>query len=166
MFNNLVYIISRRKNMSEKLKVGDTAPDFEAETYGGEVVKLSDYYKEKIVALYFYPKDNTPGCTKEACSIRDGMDELSELGIQVVGVSTDGVKSHENFRKKYNLNFPLVSDKSKTIINMYGVKSAFGSAKRQTFLIDGKGIIQHIWNKVKTAQHADEIADKVRELNL
>ena len=78
--------------MSKNLKIGDIAPDFEAETYGGDIIKLSDFYNKSIVALYFYPKDNTPGCTKEACSIRDGMDQLDELGIQVLGVSTDGVK--------------------------------------------------------------------------
>lgn len=152
--------------MSKTLKTGDTAPDFEAETYGGEVVRLSDYYKKGFVALYFYPKNNTPGCTKQACSMRDGMAELSESGVQVVGVSTDGVRSHENFRDKYRLNFPLISDKSKDIVNMYGVKSGFGLAKRQTFLIDGQGIIRHIWTKVQTSQHADEVADKIRELKL
>ena len=152
--------------MSEVLSVGDAAPDFVAETYGGETVRLSEYYTKGIVALYFYPKDNTPGCTKEACSMRDGMKELKDLGVQVVGVSTDGVKAHENFKDKYSLNFPLLSDKSKNIINLYGVKSAFGSAKRQTFLIDGDGVIRHIWTKVNTRQHADEVADKVRELGL
>lgn len=157
---------SKGKYMSKTLKTGDTAPDFEAETYGGEVVRLSDYYKKGFVALYFYPKNHTPGCTKQACSMRDGMAELSESGVQVVGVSTDGVKSHENFRDKYGLNFPLISDKSKDIVNMYGVKSVFGSAKRQTFLIDGQGVIRHIWTKVKTSQHADEVADKIRELKL
>ncbi len=80
--------------MSEMPKVGDVAPGIEAETYGGEKIKLSDYKGRSTVALYFYPKDNTPGCTKEACSMRDGMDELQKLGVQVLGVSTDGVKSH------------------------------------------------------------------------
>ncbi len=152
--------------MSEKLKTGDSAPDFEAETYGGEMIRLSDLYKKGIVALYFYPRDNTPGCTKQACSLRDGMDELSKLGVQVVGVSTDGVKAHENFRDKHELNFPLISDKSKSIVSMYGVKGPFGSAKRNTFLIDTNGIILHIWTKVKTSSHADEVAEKVRELAL
>ena len=150
--------------MSKVLSPGDVAPDFEAETYGGETVKLSNYYRDSVVALYFYPKDNTPGCTKEACSMRDGMKELTDLGVQVLGVSTDGIKSHENFKNKYNLNFPLISDKSKNIIGLYGVKSAFGTAKRQTFLIDKDGIIRHIWIKVNTRKHADEVADKVREL--
>lgn len=152
--------------MSKNLEIGDTAPDFKAETYGGEEVKLSDYYKNNVVALYFYPRDNTPGCTKEACSMRDGMEDLKTLGVQVLGVSTDGVRAHENFRDKYNLNFPLISDKSKEIIEKYGVKSKFGSASRKTFLIDKNGTIKYIWNKVNTKQHADEVVDKVKELNL
>lgn len=152
--------------MSKVLNPGDTAPDFEAETYGSETVKLSDVYKKGTVALYFYPKDNTPGCTKEACSLRDGMDDLKGHGIQVLGVSTDGVKAHENFRNKYDLNFPLLSDKSKEIINLYGVKSVFGSAKRETFLINKNGEIVHIWTKVNTKKHAEEILDKVKELGI
>ncbi len=147
-------------------EVGDKAPDIEAETYGGERIKLSDYEGKNIVALYFYPKDNTPGCTKEACSMRDGMEDLKEMGVQVLGVSTDGVKAHENFRNKYDLNFPLLSDKSKEIIQAYGVKSAFGSAKRVTFLIDKSGVIQHVWTKVKTSSHSDEVKEKVQELGL
>ncbi len=150
--------------MSDVLNVGDKAPDFESETYGGDKIRLSDFYKDKIVALYFYPKDNTPGCTKEACSLRDGKDELEKLGVQVLGVSTDGVKAHENFKAKYELNFPLISDKSKKIINLYGVKSAFGTAKRVTFLIDKGGEIKHIWKKVNTKKHSEEVSEKVKEL--
>ena len=151
--------------MSKMPKIGDKAPGFEAETYGGEKIKLSDY-EAKIVALYFYPKDNTPGCTKEACSMRDGMGELEKLGVQVLGVSTDGVVAHENFRNKFDLNFPLLSDKSKDIIKAYGVESDYGSARRITFLIDKSGIIQHVWNKVSTATHSDEVIEKVVELGL
>ena len=152
--------------MSEILNVGDKAPEIEAQTYGGETIKLSDYKGDKTVALYFYPKDNTGTCTKEACSMRDGMEELESLGIQVLGVSTDSVKSHENFKNKYDLNFPLLSDKSKEIIKAYGVESDFGSAKRVTFLIDKSGVIKHIWPKVKAVQHAEDVAEKVKELGL
>ena len=152
--------------MEKNLEIGSQAPDFEAETYGSEKVKLSDFYSQSAVALYFYPRDNTPGCTKEACSLRDGEEDLSALGVRVVGVSTDGVKSHENFRNKYSLNFSLLSDKSKHIINLYGVKSKFGSARRVTFLIEKGGKIAYIWNKVKTSSHAEEIIDKVKELGL
>src|SRR3989304_3872954 len=101
--------------MARMPKSGDKAPDFEAETYEGKKVKLSDFKNKKTVALYFYPKDNTPGCTKEACSMRDGMKELEKLGIQVLGVSTDSVRSHEGFRDKYTLNFHLFSDKRRNI---------------------------------------------------
>lgn len=152
--------------MSTTLKTGDKAPQFEAETYGGETIKLSDYKGKKTVALYFYPKDNTGTCTKEACSMRDGSDELEALGVQVLGVSTDSVKSHENFRNKYDLNFPLLSDKSKEIVRAYGVESDYGSARRVTFLVDKQGKIRHIWEKVKAAEHASEVAEKVKELGL
>lgn len=152
--------------MSETLKVGDKAPGIEAETYGGEKIKLNDYRENKLVALYFYPKDYTGGCTKEACSIRDGMKELEKLGVQVLGVSTDSVKSHEGFKEKHSLNFPLLSDKSKDIIKSYGVVSDSGSAKRETFLIDKTGVIRYIWTKVKTTEHSEEIAEKVKELGL
>lgn len=152
--------------MAKMPKSGDKAPDFEAETYEGKKVKLSDFKNKKTVALYFYPKDNTPGCTKEACSMRDGMKELEKLGIQVLGVSTDSVKSHEGFRDKYNLNFPLLSDKSKNIVTAYGVESDYGSAKRATFLIDKTGTIRHIWEKVNTAGHSDEVINKIKELGL
>lgn len=152
--------------MSDKLKVGDKAPNIVAETFGGDKIKLDDYKNKKIVALYFYPKDNTPTCTKEACSMRDGSKDFEKLGIQILGVSTDSVKSHENFKNKYDLNFPLLSDKSKEIIKAYGVKSAFGSAKRETFLIDKSGKIRYIWEKVSAANHAHEVLEKVRELKL
>lgn len=151
--------------MSATLNVGDKAPEIEAQTYGGETVKLSDY-SDKTVALYFYPKDNTGTCTKEACSMRGGKEELEGLGIQVLGVSTDSVKSHENFKNKYDLNFPLLSDKGKDIIQAYGVESEHGSGRRVTFLIDKSGMIRHIWLKVKAAQHAQEVAEKVKELGL
>lgn len=152
--------------MSETLKIGDKAPSIEAETYGGETIKLSDYKGKNIVALYFYPKDNTGTCTKEACSMRDGMKDLEKLGVQVLGVSTDSVRSHEGFKNKYGLNFPLLSDKSKEIVKSYGVESEYGSARRVTFLIDKAGVVRHIWPKVKAAEHADEVAAKVKELGL
>ena len=152
--------------MGENLETGSRAPDFEAETYGAEKVRLSDFYSKGTVALYFYPRDNTPGCTKEACSLRDAEEELMSLGVQVLGVSTDGVKSHENFRNKHSLNFPLLSDRSREIVDLYGVKSQRDSARRVTFLIEKGGRIAHIWKKVNTSSHAEEITGKVRELGL
>ncbi len=152
--------------MSDTLTIGDKAPEITAETYNGDTIKLSDYKDKKAVALYFYPKDNTPTCTKQACSMRDGHPGLEKAGIQVLGVSTDGVKAHENFRNKYDLNFPLLSDKSKEIIKAYGVKSLVGSARRVTFLIDKSGEIRHIWTKVKATEHAQEVLDKAKELGI
>ena len=152
--------------MAGNLEVGSQAPDFEAETYGAEKLRLSDFYSKGTVALYFYPRDNTSGCTKEACSLRDAEEELLSLGVQVLGVSTDGVKSHENFRNKFSLNFPLLSDKGREIVDLYGVRSKFDSARRVTFLIEKGGRIAHIWKKVKTSAHAEEITEKVKELGL
>lgn len=149
--------------MPELPKIGEKAPDFESDTYGGEKIKLSNY-SNYIVALYFYPKDNTFTCTKEACSIKNTMKELDKKGIKVFGVSTDSVKSHEKFRDKYELNFPLISDKSKEIIKNYGVESDFGSARRITFLIDKEGVVRHIWMKVNAEEHGQEILDKAEEL--
>ena len=152
--------------MSRMPEVGERAPLIEADTYNGERIRLSDFLNNKIIALYFYPRDNTPGCTREACSMRDGMDELGARDIRVLGVSTDSVRSHENFKNKYNLNFPLLSDSSKSIVRKYGVESDRGSARRVTFLIDKKGIVRYIWKKVQTERHADEVVEKAKELNL
>ncbi len=154
--------------MGRNLEVGSQAPDFEAETYGGEKVRLSDFYSKGTVALYFYPKDNTTGCIREACSLRDAERELVSLGVQVLGVSTDGVKSHEKFRDKFSLNFPLLSDKSREIVDLYGARWKFLPfvAGRITFLIEKGGRIAYIWNKVHSSSHAEEILSKVKELGL
>ena len=152
--------------MSRMPQPGDKAPLIEGETYGGERLSLADYVGRDVVVLYFYPRDNTPGCTKEACSLRDGMDRLRELGVQVIGVSTDSVASHERFRDKYGLNFPLLSDKDRNIVRAYGVESEKGTARRVTFLIDRDGVVRHVWTKVNTAAHADEVLEKIRELSL
>ena len=150
-----------------QLKVGDKAPNFEAETEKNEKIELSTYKGTSNIVLYFYPKDNTSGCTKEACSFRDNMERLIPLGILVLGVSTDSVASHQRFSDKYELNFPLVSDSSKSIARAYGVlPSGKNTAQRSTFLIDKEGVIRHIWPKVKVAGHVDEIIDKIQEIGL
>ena len=150
-----------------QLKVGDKAPNFEAETEKNEKIELSTYKGTSNIVLYFYPKDNTSGCTKEACSFRDNMERLIPLGILVLGVSTDSVASHQRFSDKYELNFPLVSDSSKSIVRAYGVlPSGKKSAQRSTFLNDKEGVIRHIWPKVKVAGHVDEIIDKIQEIGL
>ncbi len=154
--------------MGRNLEIGNHAPDFEAETYGAEKVRLSDFYSKGTVVLYFYPMNNTPGCTKEACSFRDAEDELASLGVQTLGVSSSGVKSHEKFRDKFSLNFPLLSDKRREIMDLYGVRRKFFPlvARRTTFLIEKGGRIAYIWRKVKSPFHAEEILGKVKELGL
>lgn len=150
-----------------QLKIGDKAPDFEAETDKEEKIRLSELKGTSHVVLYFYPKDNTPGCTKEACSFRDNMARLTPHGISVLGVSTDSVISHQRFRDKFDLNFPLISDKSKVIARTYGVLPRDKkTAQRTTFLIDKEGKIRYIWPKVKVAGHVDEILEKIQELRL
>ncbi len=145
------------------LKEGDKAPDFKSKDQNGNAVKLSDQKGERVV-LYFYPKDDTPGCTKQACSLRDSYDVFTEKGIKVFGVSIDDEKSHQKFISKYELPFDLIADTDKSIVEKYGVwgeKSMYGKkymgTHRKTFLIDEKGKIVKIFDKVKVAEHADEV---------
>lgn len=145
------------------LKEGDKAPEFTAKNQNGDDVSLSDF-KGKRVVLYFYPKDDTPGCTKEACSLRDSYGVFEEKGIKVLGVSIDSEASHQKFISKYNLPFDLLADTDKSLVQTYGVwgeKSMYGKKymgiNRMTFLIDGDGKIAKIFNKVKVAEHADEV---------
>jgi peroxiredoxin Q/BCP len=145
------------------LSVGDKAPDFKTTNQDGEKVALSDFKGQKVV-LYFYPKDDTPGCTKEACSFRDGWSKFRRKKIAVLGVSADDEKSHKKFAEKFSLPFPLLADTDKKIVkdygawgekNMYGRK--FMGIRRVTYLIDEKGKIAAVWPKVKPEGHADEL---------
>jgi peroxiredoxin Q/BCP len=145
------------------LKQGDAAPNFSGVDQDGQAVSLSDYSGKKLV-LYFYPKDDTPGCTAEACSLRDNYDKLKSAGYEVLGVSTDPVKSHKKFVDKYSLPFRLLSDTEKTVseaFGVYGLKKFMGKEymgiNRTTFLIDEKGIITEVIAKVDTKKHADQI---------
>ncbi len=148
-----------------ELKEGTKAPVFTGIDQNGREVKLSDFAGKKLV-LYFYPKDNTPGCTAEACSLRDNYDAFLKKGFAVVGVSPDSEKSHKNFAGKYTLPFPLIADTSKKILNDYGVwgekkmygKSYFGVI-RTTFIIDSYGVIDKIITRVNTAGHAEQLFD-------
>lgn len=146
--------------------VGETAPDFEGTSQAGETVHLGDY-RGRRVALYFYPKDDTPGCTKQACSLRDGYAELREAGIAVIGVSPDDVASHEAFAEKYDLPFPLLADPDHQILDAYGVwgernfyGKKFMGTRRTTFLIDEEGIVRGVIKRPKTADHATEVRAK------
>lgn len=146
-----------------RLSVGSKAPDFSLPDGDGGTVSLKKL-KGKTVVLYFYPKDNTSGCTKEACDFRDNLPVISKKGGVVVGVSTDSVASHKNFAGKFSLPFSLASDEKKELVKKYGVwkeKSMYGrkymGVERTTFVIDGRGIITHIFPKVKVVGHVEEI---------
>ena len=146
-----------------ELKIGDKAPDFKLKDQKGIEHVLSSYVG-KSVLLYFYPKDSTPGCTKEACEIRDNFPAFKKLGLVVLGVSADSVESHEKFSEKYSLPFPLLADENKEVVKMYGVwgkKKFMGKEyegiKRVSFLIDTKGYIEKIYQEVKPAEHATEV---------
>ena len=149
-----------------KLKKGDKAPLFECKDQDGNTVKLSDYKGKKVI-LYFYPKDDTPGCTAEACNLRDNFSDLQKEGYEVLGVSIDSEKSHKKFIEKYQLPFTLLADTDKQIVEQYGVwveKSMYGKkymgTARVTFLIDQNGLIEDIIEKVDTKAHTAQILGK------
>ena len=142
---------------------GMPAPQFEGMDQNGNSLKLSNFAGKKVV-LYFYPKDDTPGCTAEACSLRDNYDELLKQGFVVLGVSPDSEKSHKGFTAKYNLPFPLISDTDKKIMTAYGAygeKVMYGKKVtgviRTTFIIDEKGVVEKVIKKVDTKEHAPQI---------
>lgn len=152
------------------LKEGDQAPDFTLPADGGGEITLSEL-KGKNVVLYFYPKDDTPGCTTESCGFRDALPAFEGLNAQIIGLSKCNVKKHDNFKKKYKLNFPLASDENGTVCEDYGTwveKSMYGrkymGIERSTFLIDENGAIAKIWRKVKVTDHVDEVKKTLDEL--
>ena len=145
------------------LEVRNKAPSFTLMGDDGKEYSLDDYRGKKVL-LYFYPKDNTPGCTKEACSLRDWNDEIIKRGVTVMGVSKDTIQSHNKFREKHNLNFILLSDPEKSVHMAYdawGEKKLYGKVSlgtiRKTFLIDESGNIEKIWNKVAVATHGEDV---------
>jgi len=149
---------------------GKKAPDFSATADDGGTVKLSAL-RGKPVVLYFYPKDDTSGCTREACDFRDGLAAFRKIKAQVVGVSRDSVASHVKFKAKYDLNFPLISDTAGTVSDKYGTwveKSMYGrkymGMERATFLIDADGVVRKVWHKVKVPGHVDEVLQAVKAL--
>lgn len=147
------------------LNEGDKAPSFTAKDQNGNEVSLADY-KGKNIILYFYPKDDTPGCTAESCDFRDNYQSLLSKGFEVIGVSIDDEKSHKKFESKYNLPFTLIADDSHEIVEAYGVwveKNMYGKkymgTARTTFIINGDGIISHIINKVDTQNSSQQVLD-------
>lgn len=150
------------------IKVGDKAPGFSGVDYSGNTISLSDFAGKKLI-LYFYPKDNTPGCTAEACSLRDGYSELKKMGFEIVGISPDTEKSHRGFAEKHSLQFPLIADTDKSIAKAYGVwgqKKFMGreymGINRTTFIIDAQGNVEKIFDKVDTKRHFEQIADSYK----
>ena len=150
-------------NAVDMPEVGDKAPDFSGITQDGSTVSLSDFDGKKVV-LYFFPRDNTPGCTKQACNLRDNYSDLGNHGISIVGVSDDPVNKHAGFADKYDLPFPLIADTERSVMvayGAYGPKNMYGrifqGTKRTTFLIDEQGVIVKVIKKPKTGDHAAEI---------
>jgi len=145
------------------IEVGDLAPDFSLPSDGGEVVRLSELRGTRVI-LFFYPKDDTSGCTKEACGFRDAMPAIQERGATVLGISPDPVSSHERFRNKYSLNFPLLADEEHRVALAYGAwgaKKMYGreyeGVLRSTFLIGEDGRVEKAYRKVRPAEHAEEV---------
>jgi peroxiredoxin Q/BCP len=146
-----------------QLNIGDVAPDFTGKDQNGSLVTLSHYRGKKVI-LYFYPKDDTSGCTAQACNLRDNENDLRQNGFEVIGVSTDNEKSHQKFINKYQLPFPLIADTDKEVVELYDVwkeKSMYGrkymGTIRTTFIIDENGIIADIIGKVVTSEHTKQI---------
>ena len=147
------------------LSAGDKVPDFKARDQDGNSVSLSDYAGKKLI-VFFYPRANTPGCTAEACNLRDNYKALQEAGYSLLGVSADSEKKQANFRNKYDFPFPLLADEDRTVIEAFGVwgpkkfmGKEFDGIHRKTFLIDGSGIVERVIDKVKTKDHAAQILD-------
>jgi len=156
--------------MSDWIEAGSKAPAFTLKATDGSKVKLADL-KGNPVVLYFYPKDDTPGCTREACAFRDRKSELGELGAVVLGVSPDDVSSHEAFSQKFDLNFPLLADTDHSVAEKYGAwreKNMYGKKsmgiKRSTFLIDADGVVAKVWKAVNVDGHDDQVIEALKSL--
>lgn len=160
-------LVARAARAGELPEVGKPAPDFNLPDQNGKQHTLKDF-SGKWLVLYFYPKDDTPGCTKEACAFRDDLNLITELGAQVVGVSVDDTASHAEFAKKYNLPFPLLADKTTETAASYGALMNLGFmkvARRYTFLIDPQGNVSKVYLTVETSRHSKEIIDDLRQLS-
>ncbi len=152
--------------MATQIGIGDEAPDFELPAQTGETVRLSDYRGKRVVVLYFYPKDDTPGCTAEACAFRDSYEVFTDAGAEVIGVSSDSVRSHERFGAVYQVPFKLVSDGRGRVRKSSGVKSSFGLLPgRVTYVIDRDGIVRHVFSSMTNiGGHVDGALDVVKGL--
>ncbi len=147
------------------LTKGDHAPDITATTTTGDTISLQDYAGKRNVILYFYPKDDTPGCTKESCEFRDMKSEFDAVETEIFGVSTDDQDSHTAFTSKFNLNFPLLVDQDEAICEAFGVPRTNSMAHRVTFLVGKDGKIAEVWEAVNPVGHSSEVMEAVRNLN-
>ncbi len=156
----------KEKSNKGNVKIGDRAPDFTLDSQSGDKVRLKDFIGKKIIVLYFYPKDGTPGCTAEACSFRDNYDVFKQAGAEVIGISSDAVESHSAFVLKYNLQFILLSDKDQTVRKLYGVPSTLGLLPgRVTYIIDKKGIVRHVFSsQFNATKHISEALRVIQSL--
>ncbi|MDP8023674.1 MAG: peroxiredoxin [Nitrososphaeria archaeon] len=146
------------------ISIDSQAPDFELLNQEGSRIRLSNY-QGSIIVLYFYPKDNTPGCTTEACDFRDSMNDLKKFGILVLGVSPDSVESHRKFHDERHLNFDLLSDRKKDVIKLYGADGALFT-KRMTYIIDKDQKVRYVFEKVNPKSHSRKVLNMIKELNL
>lgn len=166
LFAALALALSQMARAGELPGVGEAAPDFDLPDQSGAQHTLKEYAGKWLV-LYFYPKDDTPGCTQEACAFRDDLHKLTALGAQVVGISVDDSESHAEFAKKYHLPFPLLADKTAAVAAKYGALTNLGLikfAKRYTFLIDPQGKVAKVYMKVETSKHSAEIIEDLKKL--
>jgi peroxiredoxin Q/BCP len=153
--------MSQTKNMH----IGDTAPDFTLPDQSGDMVSLSDF-KGKIVVLYFYPKDNSPGCTTQACTFRDRYELFKEAGAEVVGISSDSSDSHKDFTLKHELPFVLLSDEKSKVRQLYNISSFFGLSGRVTFVIDKEGIVRHVFSsQFNPKKHVEEALKIIKTIH-
>ncbi len=158
---------NNEKTNKGNVKAGDAAPDFTLNSQSGDKVRLKDFIGRKIIVLYFYPKDGTPGCTAEACSFRDNYDVFKQAGAEVIGISSDAVESHSAFVSKYSLQFILLSDKDQTVRKLFGVPSTLGLLPgRVTYVIDKKGIVRHVFSsQFNATKHISEALKVIQSLN-
>jgi peroxiredoxin Q/BCP len=160
----LISIVCQSPAHAAPLKEGDKAPDFTLKQQDGKDVTLSKEWAKGIVVLYFYPMDDTPGCTKEACAFRDLYQDFKNAGAEVLGVSVDDAASHKKFQEKHKLPFILLADTEKKVTELYDVKNFIGKAKRVTFVIDTAGIIKKIYPDVNVGTHGQEVLAYVKSL--
>jgi len=158
---------NQSRSASRSVKVGDRAPDFTLPSLTGQPVSLESFLGKKIIVLYFYPKDNTPGCTAEACSFRDSYEAFQEAGAEVIGISSDTEKSHQQFANKHRLPFLLLSDLGGVVRKFYGIPATFGLLPgRVTYIIDKQGIVRHIFSSQFAPQkHVTEALKVLKELS-